>query len=87
MSVSVWNTTQDELHKAMHVGEPQMLRDAFVINVDHLQTGVGGTDSWSQSARPSDQYRLMDKHYSYSFYIRPVKGRADAVSAGRKLCR
>ena len=87
LSVSVWNTTQDELQNAKHVGEPQLLRDAFVINVDHVQTGVGGTDSWSQSARPSDQYRLMDKHYSYSFYVRPVKDRADAVAAGRKLCR
>ena len=87
LSVSVWNTTQDELQNAKHAGEPQLLRDAFVINVDHVQTGVGGTDSWSQSARPSDQYRLMDKHYSYSFYVRPVKDRADAVAAGRKLCR
>ena len=87
LSVSVWNTTQDELQNAKHVGEPHLLRDAFVINVDHVQTGVGGTDSWSQSARPSDQYRLMDKHYSYSFYVRPVKDRADAVAAGRKLCR
>ena len=87
LSVSVWNTTQEEIQKAMHIGEPQMLRDAFVINVDHVQTGVGGTDSWSQSARPSDQYRLMEKNYSYSFYIRPVKSRADAISAGRRLCR
>jgi beta-galactosidase len=87
LSVSVWNTTQEEIQKAMHIGEPQMLRDAFVINVDHVQTGVGGTDSWSQSARPSDQYRLMEKNYSYSFYIRTVKSRADAISAGRRLCR
>ena len=87
LSVSVWNTTQEEIQKARHIGEPQMLRDAFTINVDHVQTGVGGTDSWSQSARPSDQYRLMDKNYSYSFYIRPVKSRSDAISAGRRLCR
>jgi beta-galactosidase len=87
LSVSVWNSTQEEIQKAMHIGEPQMLRDAFVVNVDHVQTGVGGTDSWSQRARPSDQYRLMEKNYSYSFYIRPVKGRADAISAGRRLCR
>ena len=87
LSVSVWDTTQDELQKAMHIGEPKMLIDAFVINVDHAQTGVGGTDSWSQRARPSDQYRLLDKHYSYSFYIRPVKNASDAVEAGRRLCR
>jgi beta-galactosidase len=71
----------------MHIGEPQMLVDAFVINVDHAQTGVGGTDSWSQRARPSNQYRLLEKNYSYGFYIRPVKNTADAVAAGRRLCR
>ena len=87
LSVSVWDTTQEEIQKAMHIGEPKMLVDAFVINVDHVQTGVGGTDSWSQRARPSDQYRLLDKNYSYGFYIRPVKGISDAVAAGRMLCR
>ena len=87
LSVSVWDTTQDEIQKAMHIGEAKKLVDAFVINVDHVQTGVGGTDSWSQRARPSDQYRLLDKQYSYGFYIRPVRNAADAVSAGRRLCR
>ena len=87
LSVSVWETTQEEIQKATHMFEAKMLRDAFVINVDHVQTGVGGTDSWSQRARPSDQYRLLKKNYSYSFYIRPVKNAADAVEAGRKLCR
>lgn len=87
LSVSVWNTTQDDLQEASHIGEPKMLVDAFVINVDHVQTGVGGTDSWSQRARPNDHYRLREKNYSYSFYIRPVKGTSDAVAAGRRLCR
>ena len=87
LSVSVWNTTQDELAKATHQGEPKMLKGAFTVNVDHLQAGVGGVDTWTQRARPADKYRLRDKHYSYSFYIRPVKNRADAVATGRCLCK
>ena len=87
LNVSVWNTTQEELQNATHQGEAKPLYGAFMVNIDHAQAGVGGTDSWSQRARPSDQYRLLDKHYSYSFYIRPVKNASDAVEAGRRLCR
>ena len=87
MNVSAWNTTQEDLQKATHINEKSRLRGAYVVNIDHCQTGVGGTDSWTQKSRPSDQYRLLEKHYAYSFYIRPVKGTADAVSAGRKMCR
>jgi beta-galactosidase len=84
LSVSAWNTTQEQLQEAMHVGEPAVLTDSFVLNVDLVQTGVGGTDSWSQRARPYDQYRLMAKNYSYDFWMVPVKSLDDAVKAGRK---
>ena len=83
LSVSAWNTTQDQLQEAMHIGEPAVLTDSFVLNMDLLQTGVGGTDSWSQRARPYDQYRLMAKDYSYDFWMIPVKSIDDAVDAGR----
>lgn len=43
------------------------------VSGDLVQAGVGGTDSWSQRARPYDPYRLMEKHYSYSFTIQPLK--------------
>ncbi len=69
LSVSVWNTTQAALHESEHIGEPEVLSDSFVINIDLVQTGVGGTDSWTQYARPHDQYRLTEKHYDYSFWI------------------
>ena len=68
----------------MHIGEPAVLTDSFVLNVDLVQTGVGGTDSWSQRARPYDQYRLLDKNYSYDFWMIPVKSLDEAVNAGRK---
>ena len=69
LSVSVWNTTQDELEKSKHIGEPKVLDGSVVLNVDLVQAGVGGTDSWSQYARPYDQYRLTEKEYSYSFWL------------------
>ena len=65
----MWNTTQDELEKSKHIGEPKVLDGSVVLNVDLVQAGVGGTDSWSQYARPYDRYRLTKKEYSYSFWL------------------
>lgn len=87
LSVSAWNTTQTELQAAKHIGEAAVLPESFVLNVDLAQTGVGGTDSWSAAARPSEQYRLTDKHYSYSFWLAPVKSLDEAVNVGRRYCR
>ena len=50
-----------------------MERRGFVtLNVDHLQSGVGGDDSWG--ARPLDEYTLAPLAYHYSFTLRPVGG-------------
>lgn len=61
----------------------QLLDGSFVLNVDCVQAGVGGTDTWSIMARPEVHHRLLDKAYSYSFTIRPVKDFKDAVNAAR----
>jgi beta-galactosidase len=41
---------------------------AVYLHIDLAQRGVGGDNSWG--ALPHDQYRLMDKKYSYSYIIR-----------------
>ena len=73
LNFSVWNTTQDELEKARHIGEPAVLADSFTLNIDHVQTGVGGTNTWSSKAIASKQYRLQNKHYEYGFVITAIK--------------
>ena len=45
LSMSAWNTTQEELNNAKHIGEPQVLPDSFTLNIDLIQYGVGGTDT------------------------------------------
>lgn len=72
LNFSVWNTTQEELDAAKHIGEAEVLEGSYVLNVDYAQNGVGGTNTWSSSARPSDQYRLLEKHYAYSFTLSPL---------------
>lgn len=68
-NASVWNTTQESLENSAHIGEEQILVDEIVVNIDADQIGVGGTDSWSEKAIASNQYRLLEHDYSYSFTI------------------
>ncbi|OUJ76274.1 glycoside hydrolase family 2 TIM barrel-domain containing protein [Hymenobacter crusticola] len=46
------------------------MRHNVTLQVDLKQRGVGGDDSWG--ALPHDQYRLLDKKYSYSYTLRLV---------------
>lgn len=46
-------------------------RDRVYVNLDLVQMGVGGDNSWG--AMPYSRYRLSPKSYSYSFRISPVE--------------
>ncbi len=41
------------------------------LNVDLLQRGLGGDNSWG--ARPHEPYQLKEKAYSYTFTLEPVR--------------
>ena len=50
----------------------QLERSAHIIvNIDHLQMGVGGNNSWGALALKD--YLLSKKNYNYSFTISPIK--------------
>jgi beta-galactosidase len=46
-------------------------RKEVYLNIDLKQRGAGGDNSWG--ALPHDQYRLLDKKYSYSYVIRLIE--------------
>ena len=43
---------------------------ATYLNIDHVQLGIGGDNSWGYICLP--QYRLDKKEYTYSYEVRPV---------------
>ena len=45
-------------------------RKEVYLNIDLRQRGVGGDNSWG--ALPHDQYRMLDKKYTYSYVIRLI---------------
>ncbi|MDR0510756.1 MAG: DUF4981 domain-containing protein [Rikenellaceae bacterium] len=83
LSVSVWNCTQSALEKALHPNELELLPSSYTVNIDLAQAGVGGTDTWSLAARPSEPYRLLARQYGYTFTVAPCRDNATAIALGR----
>ncbi len=48
-------------------------RDFVNINIDYMQTGVGGDNSWSLKARAHEQYRVKAENLNYTYKIIPLK--------------
>ncbi len=70
LQTSAWPFTQENMNNAKRTYE---LEDPgyITLNIDLLQMGVGGNDSWSPVAAPLEQYQIKAKNYKYSFYLIP----------------
>jgi beta-galactosidase len=47
-------------------------RDLVALEIDCVQQGLGGDDSWWQ--KPHKAYRLKERVYAYSFLLEPILG-------------
>ena len=54
--------------------QPDNLKDAgfITLNIDLIQMGVGGNDTWSDVSQPLEKYQIPAKDYEYSFYLLPA---------------
>jgi len=68
LSMSAWPYTEQALVTAKH---HHLLKEAgyITLNIDLIQMGVGGNDSWSEVSQPLPQYQVPAKDYRYSFYL------------------
>jgi beta-galactosidase len=75
LSMSAWPYTNQVIQSARHTYK---LRDAGYINlnIDLVQMGVGGNDSWSDVAAPIEQYQIKAASAAYRFYLVPLKAAA-----------
>lgn len=48
-------------------------RDLVALEIDCVQQGLGGDDSWWQ--KPHKKYRLKERTYSYQFVLEPLLGK------------
>jgi beta-galactosidase len=83
LTMSAWPYTEENLETAKHTNK---LRDAgfITLNIDLVQMGVGGNDSWSDVAAPLEKYQIPAKAYSYSFYLMPYKKGKEEISTVAK---
>ena len=74
LSMSAWPYTEENIQNAKHTNK---LKDAgyITLNIDLIQMGVGGNDSWSDVAAPLEQYQIEARPYHYSFYIVPFNSK------------
>ena len=74
LSMSAWPYTEENILNAKHTNK---LKDAgfITLNIDLIQIGVGGNDSWSDVAAPLEQYQIKAKDYQYSFYLVPFSSK------------
>ncbi|ARV16609.1 glycoside hydrolase family 2 TIM barrel-domain containing protein [Polaribacter sp. SA4-12] len=70
LSFSVLPYSIYNLQEANHLNELKE-RTILSVQVDLIQQGVGGDDTWSPSAHPHDEYLIKPGSYKYSFYLVP----------------
>lgn len=73
ISFSVQEYSIDNLQEANFLNE-LVERDAYTVNVDLSQQGVGGDNTWSHRARAHEEFRNQPGTYTYSFYLVPFGG-------------
>jgi beta-galactosidase len=78
LSMSAWPYTEAGIVEAKHTNK---LKDAgfITLNIDLIQMGVGGNDTWSDVAAPLEQYQIKAKPYKYGFYLVPIEKKNENI--------
>ena len=69
LSMSAWPYTAKNIQRARHSYD--LKKTGFItLNIDLIQMGVGGNDSWSPVAEPLEKYQIPAKNYHYGFTLK-----------------
>jgi len=71
LSMSAWPWSEENLNEARHTWELTET-GSVTLNIDLVQMGVGGNDSWSEVGQPLPQYQVKPGNYRYAFYLAPA---------------
>ncbi|QNL52271.1 DUF4981 domain-containing protein [Olivibacter sp. SDN3] len=76
LSMSAWPYTETEI---LHSKYDHELNEAgyITVNIDLVQMGVGGNDTWSDVSQPLPHYQVPAKRYQYAFYLLPMPEEKD----------
>jgi beta-galactosidase len=66
INVSAWPYSMENIEKARH--SIDLVPDkSITLNIDKLQMGLGGDDTWSMKSKPHEPFRIYPDEYTYSF--------------------
>lgn len=68
LSISVWPWSADNIQAADHTYD-LVKQGKFTVNIDLIQAGIGGIDSWSIKAAPIKKYQIPAGKYQYGFTL------------------
>jgi beta-galactosidase len=72
LSVGARHATKADMERARYSFELPR-RDEIYLNLDLAQMGVGGIDSWSSEAFPTEAYRITpDQPHTFSYRLSPL---------------
>ncbi len=72
LNFSVLPYSTQNIDSAEHTNEFEK-ENTFTVNIDLIQMGVGGDDTWTSHAEPHEEYLVKPGTYKYSFYLVPFK--------------
>ena len=83
LSISAWNFPLEDIgyrpfSVERHHGGSIEKQDLVWLNIDHMQMGVGGDNTWGAQVHP--EYTITPHAWQYSFTIQPLNKEMDAAS-------
>lgn len=74
--MSAWPFSQQHIEESRHWFKLER-EEKITLNIDFLQMGIGGNDTWTDVSQPLPQYQVPAKNYTYGFRITPVLDRGE----------
>ncbi len=72
LQMGAWPFSQKQISQTKHWYKLKK-ENSITLNIDLLQMGVGGNDTWTDVSQPLEKYQIPAKEYRYSFRLKPFE--------------
>jgi len=72
LQMGAWPFSQKQISQTKHWYKLKK-ENSITLNIDLLQMGVGGNDTWTDVSQPLEKYQIPAKDYEYSFRLKPFE--------------
>ncbi|TDS10270.1 glycoside hydrolase family 2 TIM barrel-domain containing protein [Sphingobacterium paludis] len=72
LQMGAWPFSQKQISQTKHWYKLKK-ENSITLNIDLLQMGIGGNDTWTDVSQPLEKYQIPAKEYHYSFRLKPFE--------------